>query len=50
VIRNISWNDWLLVDLAIGAKGLQNLDAQEKHIIGQALEDEAYCSQKYVPQ
>lgn len=43
VPRNVSWQGWLLVDLAIGTKGLQNLDAQEKSIAIKALEDATYC-------
>ncbi len=50
VPTNVPWNDWFLVDLAIKTKGIQNLDASEKHTMVQALLDATYCLQKHVPQ
>jgi hypothetical protein len=48
--RNVTWQDWLLIDLAIKTKGIQNLDAQERSILTKALQDATYCFQKNVPQ
>jgi hypothetical protein len=50
VKSNVPWNDWLLLDLAVRIKGIQNLDAQEKHIAILVLEDATYCFWKYIPQ
>lgn len=47
--KNVKWKDWLLLDLALQTKGLQNIDAQEKAIMAQVLDNTAYCSTKIVP-
>ena len=44
--KNVPWRDFLLLDSAATTKGLGALDAEEKAILGKALETTFYCSQK----
>lgn len=46
VQKNVPWRDFLLLDSAISTKGLAKLDAEEKAILGKALEATFYCSTK----
>jgi hypothetical protein len=46
--KNVPWHDFLLLDSAISVKGTASLDAEEKTILGKALETTFYCSQKIV--
>ena len=48
--KNVSWREWLLVDLAIKTKGLQNLDAQETSLLTKILTVTAYCAEKLASQ
>jgi hypothetical protein len=50
VPKNVSWQDYLLIDSAITAKGVQNLDPEEKYIFGRMLAAANYCIQKNVRQ
>lgn len=44
--KTVPWRDFLLLDSAISTKGIGALDADEKSILGKALETAFYCSQK----
>ena len=44
--KTVPWRDFLLLNSAISTKGLAELDAEEKTIMGKMLEAAFYCSQK----
>ena len=44
---DISLQDWLLLNAAIGAKSPQGLGTDEKKILGLVFQDTFYCYQKY---
>jgi hypothetical protein len=48
LVSDISWQDWLLLDAAVRAKGTEGLGVDEKKILGLAFQDTFYCYQKYV--
>jgi hypothetical protein len=44
--KTVPWNDFLLLESAISAKGPGDLDDEEKVILGKGLQVMSYCSQK----
>src|SRR5579862_1556385 len=48
--KAISWRDWVMVDAAVRAKGMQNLEGQERSIMIKALETATDCFLKNVRQ